>query len=142
VRSTVGSAAADARAVWLDQLTGAEHAVLDPGAPPAPERRPDVLVVGGGIVGVATAVACLRAGLGSVFLIERQRLGAGPSGGAAGLLIPEAHQGTDPEPLVSLGRSSLTLWRELEGAWPGGVGLIDLDWLGLDRFGPLGASRG
>jgi glycine oxidase len=132
----VGSAAPDAHAVWLDQLTEAERAVLDPGPPPEPERRPDVLVVGGGIVGVATAVACLRAGLGSVALVERQRLGAGASGGAAGLLIPEAHQGTDPEPLVALGRSSLSMWRELEGAWPGGVGLTELDWLGLEPHPP------
>ena len=45
---------------------------------------------------MATAAACEEAGLGSVLLIEADRLGAGATGGAAGLLIPEAHRGTDP----------------------------------------------
>jgi glycine/D-amino acid oxidase-like deaminating enzyme len=89
-----------------------------------------VLVVGGGIVGVATAAACHRAGAGSALLIEAGRLGPGATGGAAGLLVPEAHAGSDPEPFVELGRSSLGLWKELEQTVPGGVGLIELDWIG------------
>ena len=82
--------------------------------------RPDVLVVGGGILGVATAVACRDAGLGSVTLIEADRLGAGATGGAAGLLQPEPHHGSDPDELVELGRSSLRRWREIDMTWPGG----------------------
>ncbi len=93
--------------------------------------RPDVLVVGGGILGVATAVACRDAGLGSVTLIEADRLGAGATGGAAGLLQPEPHHGSDPDELVELGRSSLRRWREIDMTWPGGVGLVDSDWIGL-----------
>lgn len=95
------------------------------------ERRPDVLVVGGGILGVATAVSCQEAGLGSVLLIESTRLGVGATGGAAGLLIPEAHHGNDPAPFVELGRSSFDRWKHLETSCPGGVGLVGLDWLGL-----------
>jgi len=38
----------------------------------------------------------------------------GPSGGAAGLLIPEAHEHVDAPILVNLGRLSLTIWQELE----------------------------
>lgn len=87
--------------------------------------------MGGGILGVATAVACRDAGAGSVLLIEASRLGAGATGGAAGLLVPEAHQGADPGALVALGRASLDRWRELDAAVPGGVGFRDLDWLGL-----------
>jgi glycine oxidase len=34
--------------------------------------------------------------------------------------------------LVNLGRISLTAWRDLERSWPGGVGLMDLDWLEPD----------
>ena len=97
----------------------------------SPIRRPDVLVVGGGIVGVATALACHEAGLGSVLLIETGRLGTGATGGATGLLIPEPHQWSDPEPLVDLERASLERWRELEQTLPGGVGLIEIDWIGL-----------
>lgn len=120
------------RTLWQDQLSDAERAQLNPGLPDDLNRRPDILVVGGGILGVATAGACLRAGLGSVVVLERDHLGSGPSGGAAGLLIPEAHEHVDAPVLVNLGRLSLGLWRDLERTWPGGVGLMDLDWLEPD----------
>ncbi|HEY1672060.1 MAG TPA: FAD-binding oxidoreductase [Streptosporangiaceae bacterium] len=113
--------------VWAGQLEPDEFAQLSPGLPERLEPRPDVLVVGGGILGVATAVACQEAGAGSVLLIEASRLGAGATGGAAGLLVPEAHQGVDPPALVELARASLARWRELGP----GVGFRDLDWLGL-----------
>jgi glycine/D-amino acid oxidase-like deaminating enzyme len=119
------------RTIWLDQLTSGEQGALDPGIPAAIMRRPDVLVVGGGIQGVATAAACQESGLGSVLVIESSRVGAGATGGAAGLLIPEAHQGSDPTALVELGRSSLALWQRLETTCPGGVGLVELDWVAL-----------
>jgi glycine oxidase len=117
-------------AIWRDQLTADESAQLVRGAGAIAPSRPDVLVVGGGIVGVATAAACYRAGVGSVLLIEAGRLGCGATGGAAGLLLPEVHAWSDPEPFVELGRSSLELWRELEHVLPGGVGLTELDWIG------------
>jgi len=118
-------------AVWRDELTAAEHAELGRGAGVIAEPRPDVLVVGGGIAGVATAAACHEAGIGSVLLIEAGRLGSGATGGAAGLLTPEIHEWSDPEPFVELARTSLELWGQLEQTWPGGVGLIELDWIGL-----------
>jgi glycine oxidase len=119
-------------AIWPDQLSTDERACLSPAVHADLDVHPDVLVVGGGILGVATAVACHRAGLGAVTLLEREsRLGAGASGGAAGLLCPEAHVGVDPPVLVNLGRLSLLQWRELEQTLPGGVGLVDLDWLGI-----------
>jgi len=121
---------AEGTAVWRDQLTADESAQLVRGAGVIAQPRPDVLVVGGGIVGVATAAACYQAGAGSVLLIEAGRLGSGATGGAAGLLLPEVHAWSDPEPFVELARSSLELWRELEQALPGGVGLIELDWIG------------
>jgi len=116
------------RALWRDQLSETEQASLSPGLPDNLNRRPDVLVVGGGIVGVATAVACVQAGIGSVVLVERDHFGAGASGGAAGLLIPEAHAHVDAPVLVNLGRLSLTNWQELQRILPGGVGLMHLDW--------------
>lgn len=115
---------------WRDQLTTDERAQLERGAGVIAEPRPDVLVVGGGIVGVATAVACDQAGLGSVLLIEASRLGSGASAGAAGLLVPEVHACSDPESYLELARASLELWRGLEQTVSGGVGLIDLDWVG------------
>ena len=126
--------------IWRDRLTTEERAQLGRGAGTISLSRPDILVVGGGIAGVATAAACHDAGLGSVLLIEAGRLGSGATGGAAGLLTPEIHEWSDPEPFVELARTSLELWGELEQKWPGGVGLIELDWIGLapdpDGFAP------
>src|SRR6516165_10530134 len=55
-------------------------------------------------------------------------------------LTPEIHEWSDPEPFVELARHSLELWGELEQTWPDGVGLIELDWIGLapdpDGFAP------
>jgi glycine oxidase len=118
-------------AVWRDQLTPEERVMLGRGDGQLPITRPDVLVVGGGIMGVATAAACNEIGLGSVLLINTGRLGSGATGGATGLLIPEPHVWSDPEPFVDLERASLERWRDLERALPGGVGLMDVDWLGL-----------
>lgn len=118
-------------AVWRYQLTAAERAVLGRGEGFIPDGRPDLLVVGGGIMGVSTALACHRAGLGSVLLIETGRLGTGATGGAAGQLVPEPHQWFDPEPMADLENASLRRWRELDGELPGGAGLVDIDWIGL-----------
>src|SRR5580692_10498778 len=118
-------------AIWRDQLTDTERATLGRGDGAIDDPRPDVLVVGGGILGVATAAACVQAGIGSVLLVETGRLGTGATGGATGLLIPDPHQWSDPEPFVDLERASLQRWRDLEAAVPGGVGLVELDWLGL-----------
>lgn len=118
-------------AIWRDQLTPEERVALGRGDGQLPITRPDVLVIGGGIMGVTTAAACLELGIRSVLLIETGRLGAGATGGATGLLIPEPHQWSDPEPFVDLERASLERWRDLERALPDGVGLTEVDWLGL-----------
>jgi glycine/D-amino acid oxidase-like deaminating enzyme len=128
-------------AIWPDQLLESERGRLHPGIPAALDRAPEVLVVGGGILGCATAAACVQAGLGSVVLVERDTLGAGASGGAAGLLLPEAHVGVDPPEFVAAMRQSLVAWRELQATWPGGVGLLPLEWHGQaqGRLNPLRA---
>jgi glycine/D-amino acid oxidase-like deaminating enzyme len=113
-------------AIWPDQLTDTERAGLRPGIPERLDRAPRVLVVGGGMMGLATAAECVRAGIESVVVLEREYLGAGASGGAAGLLMPEVHAGEDPDVLVALARLSLERWRLLECEWPGGVGLMDM----------------
>jgi glycine oxidase len=118
-------------AIWREQLTTEQRAVLGRDAGTIASPRPDVLVVGGGILGVAIAAAVHDAGLGSVQLIEAGRLGAGATGGATGLLIPEPHQWSDPETFVDLERASLQRWRYLDQVTPGGVGLVELDWIGL-----------
>jgi glycine oxidase len=84
------------------------------------DRRPDVLVVGGGVVGLAVALFCRKAGLGRVQLIEADRLASAASGGAGGALAPELHQLTDPPAFVALARSSLALYRQLVQEWDDG----------------------
>jgi glycine oxidase len=115
--------------VWRATAGDAVLAALEPGVPSDLDRRPDVLVVGGGVVGLATAALCTRAGLGRVALIERARLAAGASGSAAALLTPEAHVWTDPQPFVSLARASLELLRTLDREWDGTLGVEPLEWL-------------
>jgi glycine/D-amino acid oxidase-like deaminating enzyme len=114
--------------LWPDQLDTDELGGLRPGIPERIEREPDVLIVGGGIIGCATAAACVQAELGSVVVLERDALGAGASGGAAGLLVPESHVGVDPPEFVDAMRLSLDAWRSLETTWPTGVGLVDYSW--------------
>jgi glycine/D-amino acid oxidase-like deaminating enzyme len=100
-------------AIWRHQLTAEERAELGRGGGELPVQRPDVLIVGGGILGVATAAACQQAGLGTVLLIEAGQLGSGATGGAAGLLTPEIHEWSDPAPFVDLARASLARWGQL-----------------------------
>src|SRR5215813_10224849 len=125
-------------AIWRDQLTPEERAVLGPADEGVAGATPDVLVVGGGILGVTTAAACSEAGLGDVMLIETGRLGAGATGGATGLLIPEPHQWSDPEPFVDLRsrqRSSPARSRSTNGSG-------SLHWCGSSILSAPGWSAG
>lgn len=71
---------------------------------------PDVVVIGGGVVGAACALALARSGA-SVTLLERSELAAGASGRNHGILFRPA----DP-PLVPHFDASLSLYRELAGS--------------------------
>ncbi len=102
--------------------------MLDPG-PDDIDRTPDVLVVGGGVVGLATAVMCRRAGLGRVQVIERDTLAAGPSGSAAGGLSPGMHTLARPGDFARIAHESLALHSELDEEWDGALGLRTIDWL-------------
>jgi glycine/D-amino acid oxidase-like deaminating enzyme len=129
--------------VWRDTAGDGVLAALDPGVPADLDRRPDVLVVGGGAVGLATAALCSRARLGRVVVIERERLTAGASGSAAALLTPETHVWTDPPPFVALARKSLQLLRALDAEWGGAIGVEPLEWLvALPQALPLDAELG
>jgi glycine oxidase len=129
--------------VWRDTAGSAVLAALEPGVPLDFDDRPDVLVVGGGVVGLATAAICSRAGLGAVTVIERDRLASGASGSAAALLTPEAHRWTDPAPFVALARTSVELLRALDDDWNGAIGVEPLEWLvALPQGLPLDADLG
>jgi glycine oxidase len=129
--------------LWHDTAGDAALAALSPGMPTEFDRRPDLVVVGGGIVGLATAALCNRAGLGRVTLVERDRLAAGASGGAAAMLTPEAHAWTDPPPFVELARDSLGLLRTLDDEWGGALCVEPVEWLiALPEAIPAGTDLG
>ena len=109
--------------VWASTVEPADQAALDPGVPADLDRHPDVLVVGGGVIGLATAVFCRRAGIGRVLVIEAARLAGAASGGAGGALAPGLHQLSDPPAFVALARASLALYRRLDQDWSGALGL-------------------
>ena len=109
--------------VWASTVDPADRAALDPGMPADLDRHPDVLVVGGGVIGLATAVFCRRAGMRRVLVIEAARLAAAASGGAGGALAPALHQLSDPPAFVALARASLALYRQLDQDWDRALGL-------------------
>lgn len=73
-------------------------------------HSPDVIVVGGGIVGAAAAERLARGGA-KVTLLERGRIGGEASWAAAGLLTP-VHPWRHPETLLRLEAESLRMWPE------------------------------
>jgi glycine/D-amino acid oxidase-like deaminating enzyme len=111
--------------VWLSELAPSELRRLNPGVPSDLERRPDVLIVGGGSIGLATAVAVRRAGLGRVLVLEKGAIASSATRHSAGILGPEPHVWSDPPAFVAFGRQSLRLTRELDSEWDRGIGLRD-----------------
>jgi glycine oxidase len=105
---------------WYHALEPDERLALEPGIPGDISRAPDVLVVGGGAIGLGIAAMCRRAGIADVVVLERNTLGAGASGGAAGLLNPEMQVERDRPPgFVDLCRHSTRLYRDLDAEWGG-----------------------
>lgn len=70
--------------------------------------RPDLLVVGGGVIGLSSAWVARRSGR-SVSVLERADIGAGASGAAAGMLLPDVEGENDPEER-EFGRQSYALY--------------------------------
>jgi glycine oxidase len=122
--------------VWASTVDPADRAALDPGMPADLDRHPDVLVVGGGVIGLATAVFCRRAGRMRVLVIEAARLAAAASGGAGGALAPALHQLSDPPAFVALARASLALYHQLDQDWDRALGLERIAGLQLLPEGP------
>ncbi|MBI3827474.1 MAG: FAD-dependent oxidoreductase [Candidatus Rokubacteria bacterium] len=84
----------------------------------------DVVIVGGGIVGMTTAYYLARAGVPSV-VIERDAIGSHASGFAYGGLSPLSGFGI-PGPLAEIAQEGMRLHRELAGSVGEETG-IDID---------------
>ncbi len=108
--------------IWFATLSDTERAELAAYSLPELVTTPDVLIVGGGIVGVATAYALAERGL-SVQVIEAETLAGKASGANAGGIWPD-QQGIDyPHAFRDLARRSRDLW----GKYPAREG-FDFDW--------------
>ncbi len=66
-------------------------------------------IIGGGVVGLAIAWQCARAGM-DVTLYDRGNIGEGTSSVAAGMLAPEAEVNFGEEALMKLGQKSLSMY--------------------------------
>src|SRR2546421_10980790 len=72
-------------------------------------RIHEVLVVGGGIVGLACAWRIAQSGV-SVLVVEREEPGAGASGVAAGMLAPVTEAEFGEEALLRLNLEAARAW--------------------------------
>jgi glycine/D-amino acid oxidase-like deaminating enzyme len=112
------------RPIWDDIASAEDLAALSPPARELPSRV-DVLVVGGGVIGLAIAAFCTGAGLDVLLVEQHERLARGPSGRAAGGLSPDAHPELGPR-WRDVARRSLDLHRELDERFDTGVRPIDI----------------
>jgi glycine oxidase len=96
---------------------------------PARTQNPDLIVIGGGVIGLAVAWRARELGLG-VTLLERELAGGATSRVAAGMLAPvsEVEFGEAGGRMLELGLRSAALWpgfaAELEAASHERVGLL------------------
>ncbi|SDC10230.1 glycine oxidase ThiO [Shouchella lonarensis] len=69
----------------------------------------NVIVLGGGVIGLASALALAEAGM-KVTLLEKAQCGGQASGAAAGMLAPYSEIGEDPDDFFHLCQASLRLF--------------------------------
>jgi glycine oxidase len=92
----------------------------------------DVVVIGGGVIGLTIARALGMRGVGDVLLVERARLGAEASSAAAGMLAPQA-EADDADDFFNLCCQSRDMYPTFAAALREETG-IDCE---LDRTGTL-----
>ena len=102
---------------WIDQLSASRRPQY---SRLRGEQTADVVIVGGGITGCATAYACAVAGIKAI-VVEADRVGQGGAGRSAGLLLPEpgpAFRDIEQAHGLNAARTVFETWRRasLEGA--------------------------
>ncbi len=86
---------------------------------PDERRTADVVVIGGGIMGLYVAWRLAAGRAGRVVLFEKRRFGAGESGKSGAILRQHYSHAT----LIRMARSGLFEYGELHARTPGGIGL-------------------
>jgi len=114
----------EGRPVWDDAAPPEDIATLDLGPLESLPKTPDVLVIGGGQVGLAIAARCAGAGM-STLLIERDRLAGGPSGRNGGFLLVDGHRSW-PAAWRALSARAFELHVEFDGEAHFGLRRLDL----------------
>ena len=104
-----------------------------------PQAVTDVVVIGGGVIGMAIAWRAAQRGL-RVIVIERGRIGSGTSRHAAGMLAPIAEVTPGEEPLLTLGLRSALAYPAFAEELAAAVG-DDGPPLGYTRCGTLLVAR-
>lgn len=116
--------------------------------PNMPHTHADVVVVGGGVVGLS--VAWRAAQRGHAVTVVDPAPGSGASHAAAGMLAPVSEVTYTEEPLLRLGLASLALWPAFAAELSGEAG-VDLDYrahgtldvaFGADDLAALGELAG
>lgn len=98
--------------VWLSSLSPAVRAELDSYRGRPLQSTPDVLVVGGGLIGLATAYFLAERGL-AVQVVESETLAAGASGANAGGIWPNDQGPSHSAAFHPLAFASRDLWGRL-----------------------------
>ena len=96
-----------------------------PGGVSSAQTAPDVVIVGGGVMGCATAYFLAEAGV-RVMLLEQGRIGATPAASGASAAIVEALAG-NPEPLAQQAQLARRILADLAPTLLQDTG-IDIEW--------------
>src|SRR5258706_14174887 len=87
----------------------------------AQQQSYDLAVVGGGVIGLSVAWRASQSGLHTVVL-ERDAIGAGASGVAAGMLAPSSEAAFGEQRLLALNLESARRWPPFAGELAEGAG--------------------
>ncbi len=111
---------------WPASPIGQRRGLGEAGEAQGLPERADVAVVGGGLIGLASAWRLARSGK-SVVVVERERVGAGASLAATGMLAPAAEHEPGSDLLLPLALDSLARWPDFRDDLQAASG-IDIDY--------------